>query len=150
MVTMVYETADSIESLQAGDVMTRDLATVDPASTVGQALTVMRHLGVRHLPVTDLTGCFVGLVDDRLVTRALLSGADRDRALDQPVDEVMTRYVPQVGPQTPVTRVSRLLRTSRCDAVVVVDERDHLLGLITLVDVVGAVAHALAPATDAR
>lgn len=145
MVTMVYETLDSIDDLNACDVMTRELATVDPAATVGEALTIMRHMGVRHLPVTDLSGCFVGLVDDRLVTRALLSGADREQALDQPVDEVMTRYVPQVGPTTPVTRVSRLLRTSRCDAVVVVDERDHLLGLITLVDVVSAVAHALAP-----
>lgn len=144
MVTMVYETLDTIDGLEARDVMTRDLATLDPTATVGQALTVMRHCGVRHLPITD-AGSFVGLVDDRLVTRALLTGPDRELALDQPVDEVMSRYVPQVGPHTNVTRVSQLLRTSRCDAVVVVDDKDHLLGLITLVDVVGAVAHVLTP-----
>ena len=101
----------------------------------------MRRWGVRHLPVTDDDGCFVGLVDDRLVTRALLTGADRENALQEPVEQAMTRYVPQVGPDVPVGRVSRLLRTSRCDAVAVVDGRDRLLGLITLVDVVGAVAN---------
>ena len=144
MTTLVYETADTIDRLRARDVMTRDVATVDGGSTVGDALTLMRHLGVRHLPITE-HGRFLGLVDDRLVTRALLTGSDRDEALEQPVEQVMTRYVPQVGPDTKVTRVSRLLRTSRADAVVVVDAEDRLLGLITLVDVVGAVAHALAP-----
>ena len=144
MTTMVYETADTIGLLRARDVMTREVATVDGGSTVGGALTLMRQLGVRHLPITE-HGRFVGLVDDRLVTRALLTGADRDEALEQPVEEVMTRYVPQVGPDAKVTRVSRLLSTSRSDAVVVVDDKDRLLGLITLVDVVGAVAHALAP-----
>lgn len=144
MTTLVYETADTIDRLRARDVMTRDVATVDGGSTVGDALTLMRHLGVRHLPITE-HGRFLGLVDDRLVTCALLTGSDRDEALEQPVEQVMTRYVPQVGPDTKVTRVSRLLRTSRADAVVVVDGEDRLLGLITLVDVVGAVAHALAP-----
>ena len=144
MTTMVYETADTIDRLRARDVMTRDVATVDGASTVGNALTLMRHLGVRHLPITE-HGRFLGLVDDRLVTRALLTGPDRDEALEQPVEQAMTRYVPQVGPDTKVTRVSRLLRASRSDAVVVVDDQDRLLGLITLVDVVGAVAHAMAP-----
>ena len=144
MATMVYETPETIDRLRARDVMTRDVMTVDGGSSVGSALTLMRHLGVRHLPVTE-HGRFVGLVDDRLVTRALLTGADRAEAFDQPVEQVMSRYVPQIGPDTPVTRVSRLLRASRSDAVVVVDDQDRLLGLITLVDVVGAVAHALAP-----
>ena len=107
MTTTVHEPIDvQVEDLHACDVMTRDVATVDGASSVGAALTVMRRLGVRHLPVTDDGGCFLGLVDDRLVTRALLCGTDRDRALEQPVDEVMTRYVPQVGPDEALSRVS--------------------------------------------
>lgn len=110
MTTLVHETPDTIDHLRARDVMTREVVTVDGGSSVGSALTLMRHFGVRHLPVTE-HGRFLGLVDDRLVTR-----------------------------------VSRLLRASRSDAVVVVDDQDRLLGLITLVDVVGAVAHALAPA----
>ena len=144
MTTMVYETPETIDHLRARDVMTREVATVDGGSSVGSALTLMRQRGVRHLPITE-HGRFVGLVDDRLVTRALLTGSDRDEALEQPVEQVMTRYVPQTGPDTKVTRVSKLLRSSRSDAVVVVDSEDRLLGLITLVDVVGAVAHALAP-----
>ena len=145
MLTTAHEPLDTMEDLHASDVMTTDVVTVDPATPVGAALTVMRRMGVRHLPVTDDAGCFLGLVDDRLVTTALLSGGARELALEQPVDDAMTRYVPQVAPDEGVARVSRLLRSSRCDAVVVVDEQDHLLGLITLVDVVGAVGQVLAP-----
>lgn len=144
MTATANKTVETITGLTARDVMTRQLATVAGYSTVGEALTLMRRWGVRHLPVTE-DGRFVGLVDDRLVTRSLLTGEDRELALEQPVEQVMMRYIPQVGPEAPVARVSRLLRTSRSDAVVVVDEADRLLGLITLVDVVGAVAHVISP-----
>lgn len=49
-------------------------------------------------------------------------------------------YVPQTAPRTPMPRVANLLRHSRTDAVVV-GPADRLLGIITTVDVVTAVAH---------
>lgn len=139
MRSTVHETAESIDGLVAGDVMTRQLATVGEEATVAEALRVMRHWGVRHLPVTE-HGYFVGLVDDRLVSVVRRGGANGEAALAQRVDEVMSRYVPQVGLDAPLARVARLLRTSRSDAVAVIDEQEHLLGLITLVDVVCAVS----------
>lgn len=144
MTSRLHETVESIGGLLAQDVMTCHLATVGEDATVAEALRVMRHWGVRHLPVTE-HGLFLGLVDDRMVSCALKAGADGELSLEQRVDEVMSRYVPQVGPATPLGRVARLLGTSRADAVAVIDEQDHLLGLITLVDVVGAVAQPEAP-----
>jgi len=125
--------------LRAGDVMTGDVATVTSTTTVGQAMTMMRTLGVRHLPVLG-DGRFVGIVDDRLVAFALLTAGGVDEALEQPVSSAMTHYVPQVAPGEPLQRVAHLLRTSRCDAIVVIDAQEHLLGIITMVDVVTAVA----------
>lgn len=139
MTTTRHGTAQSLGGLVAGDVMTRHLATVDEGATVAQALRAMRRWGARHLPVTE-HGHVVGVVDDRMVSCALRSGAVGEDALEQRIGDVMSRYVPQVGPGTSLARVARLLRTSRSDAVVVVDEQAHLLGLITLVDVVDAVA----------
>ncbi|MCW2680447.1 MAG: hypothetical protein JWM62_1848 [Frankiales bacterium] len=125
--------------LHASDLMTSDVATVVTTTTVGEAMTLMRRLGIRHLPVIG-DGRFVGLVDDRLVAFALLTAGGLEGALEQPVSTAMTHYVPQVGPGEPLQRVALLLRTSRCDAVVVIDAQEHLLGIITMVDVVSAVA----------
>jgi acetoin utilization protein AcuB len=130
---------ESLSGLVARDVMTRHLATAGEDATVAEALRIMRQWGVRHLPVVE-HGCFVGIVDDRLVSRTLNARTAGRAALDQQVGDVMSRYVPQVGEQTPLPRVARLLRTSRSDAVAVIDDGDHLLGLITLVDLVGVVA----------
>ena len=131
-----------LAEVTAADLMTPDVATLGPSATVGEAMRLMRNLGVRHAPVVA-EGRFAGVVDDRLVSVALLTGEDFERALELPVGSAMTHYVPQVGPGDHLRRVAHLLRTSRCDAVVVVDADERLLGLITMVDVVSAVA--LAP-----
>lgn len=129
----------ALTRLTASDVMTSDVATVMTTTTVGAAMTLMRTLGIRHLPVLG-DGRFVGIVDDRLVAFALLNAGGFGGALEQPVSTAMTHYVPQIGPGEPLQRVAHLLRTSRCDAIVVVDAQEHLLGIITTVDVVSAVA----------
>ena len=128
-----------LERLTASDVMTRDVATVGGGATVGEAMTMMRTLGVRHLPVIA-DGRFAGMVDDRLVAFVLLTGSGFGAAIEQPVTTAMTHYVPQVGPTADVQRVANLLRTSGCHAIVVIDAHEHLLGIITMVDVVTAVA----------
>ena len=134
--------------LRASDVMTSDVATVSATTTVGQAMTSMRTLGVRHLPVVG-DGRFSGIVDDRLVALALLTAGPVGAALEQPVAAVMTHYVPQVAPGESLQRIAHLLSTSRCDAIVVIDAQEHLLGIITLVDVVNAVARGDVPVTAA-
>ena len=129
----------SLAELTAGDLMTREVTTVDPAATVGEAMAKMRTLGVRHLPVVA-EGRFAGLVDDRLVALALLAGTDPAAALELPVTTAMTHYVPQIGPDVDLQRIAHLLRTSRYDALVVIDGDEALMGIITMVDVVAAVA----------
>lgn len=116
--------------------MTREVATLEPGTTVEQALLVMRERGVRHLPVV-LDGRFAGLVDDRLVALAHLADGAPDRT---PVTALMTHYVPQVSPDAALPRVARLVRASGCDAVVVMDDGGALVGIVTATDVVVAVA----------
>ncbi len=134
--------------LRASEVMTADVATVTSTTTVGAAMTPMRTLGVRHLPVIG-AGRFVGIVDDRLVALALLTAGGVVEALEQPVSTAMTHYVPQVAPGESLQRVAHLLSTSRCDAIVVIDAQEHLLGIITMVDIVNAVARGDVPVTAA-
>jgi CBS domain-containing protein len=139
LITTVPEADQPLVRLNASDVMTSDVATVVTTTSVGEAMTLMRTLGIRHLPVIG-DGRFAGIVDDRLIAFALLTAGGFGGALEQPVSTAMTHYVPQVGPGEPLQRVAHLLRTSRCDAIVVIDPQEHLLGIITMVDVVTAVA----------
>lgn len=127
--------------LSAGDVMTRDVVSLSTTTSLGDAVALLRSLGVRHLPVVT-EGRAVGLVDDRLVAFALLAAGGLGDALQQPVSTVMTHYVPQVAAEDGLQHVARLLGASRCDAVLVVDAEGGLLGIVTAVDVLAAVASA--------
>lgn len=55
-------------TLRAGDVMSHEVTTVSPESSVDAALAVMRSKGVRRLPVVAEDGLLVGIVslDDLL------------------------------------------------------------------------------------
>jgi CBS domain-containing protein len=130
---------DPTAHLSASDVMTSDIVTVTVTTTVGEAVMLMRNLGIRHLPVVG-GGRFSGMVDDRLAAFAMLTATGPAAALEQPVGTVMTQFVPHAAASDSLQRVAHLLRTSRCDAVVVVDAQEHLLGIITVADVVSAVA----------
>ncbi len=125
--------------LRASDLMTSDVATVSIPTTIGQAMRMMRSLRVRHLLVLG-EGRFVGVVDDRLVALSLLAAGGFGDALERPVTSALSHYVPQVVPGASLQRVAYLLTTSTCEAVVVVDDQEHLLGIITMVDVVRAVS----------
>ena len=131
---------DRLGGLVAADVMTGPVVSVDTSAAVSDAIRLMRTHGVRHLPVVE-DGRFLGLVDDRLIAHALLTAVGPGAPEDQPVSAATMHYVPQAAPTTPMPRVANLLRHSRTDAVVVVDPADRLLGIITTVDVVSAVAH---------
>jgi CBS domain-containing protein len=58
--------------MPASAIMTSDLVTLRPQTTVAEALSVMCSHRVHNLPVVDGEGCFVGLFSLRRVTRALL------------------------------------------------------------------------------
>lgn len=125
---------------QASDLMTTDVATVSSTSTVEQAMASMRALGVRHLPVLGDAGHVVGIVDDRLVALALLAADDQEQAQQHPVTSAMTHFVPEASATATLPHVAHLIGVSPCDAVIVVDAQGHLLGIITTVDIVAAVA----------
>jgi CBS domain-containing protein len=51
-----------IRSLRVGDVMTRQPVVVDEERSVGHALSEMRRIGVRRLPVVGASGELVGVL----------------------------------------------------------------------------------------
>ncbi len=58
-----------LHKVKAGDVMTANVTTVTPASTINEAMELMDHGYFRHLPVLD-DGALVGIISVRDVVRA--------------------------------------------------------------------------------
>lgn len=62
VVSALAQSPDKLDSLEVGDVMSRDLVTALPTESVEDALNRMRHHGVRRLPVVSSDGLLEGLI----------------------------------------------------------------------------------------
>jgi acetoin utilization protein AcuB len=125
-------------TLKVIDVMTRDPLTLTPSETVGQADEVMTQNRFRQIPIVKKKD-LVGIVTDRDV-RSFLSGSllanpqDRDRALNTPVQEIMTTEPITVSPDDDIQEILELLIEEKIGGIPVVDETEGLVGIVTYVD----------------
>jgi acetoin utilization protein AcuB len=121
------------------DVMTKNALTVTPMETVGQADELMTTNRIRQLPVVkgkDL----VGIVTDRDI-RSFLSGSllespeARERALASAVQEIMTTEPITVSTDDDLQEAVELMIEEKIGGILVVDEAEGLVGIVTYVDV---------------
>lgn len=125
---------------RVADIMSTVLVTATPEDDVIEAAAAMVHAAVRHLPVIDNDGTAVGIVSDRDVrafigdpTEALLR--DIEETLEPtPVELIMSKNPICVPPTLPVREAAVLLLDNRIGALVVVDERHQLAGVVTTAD----------------
>ena len=71
-VVTVVATGGGVDVVQAGEIMTTDLVTAAPGDTIAAVGRLMRDAGVRHIPVRDNGGRWIGLVSMRDVLAVLL------------------------------------------------------------------------------
>ncbi|WNV74260.1 HPP family protein [Geodermatophilus sp. DSM 44513] len=125
--------------MQARDVMTRDVVTVHPGTSVRDAAQAMARGGFAALPVVD-DGRLVGIVAEADVLRDRVPEDPRlhlrrDDAAPTPppsplVGGVMTTAVRSVGAAADVADIARLLVHERLRSVPVVDG-DRLVGIVS-------------------
>jgi len=129
--------------MKVSDRMTRDVVTLDEEQSLREALTLQRRHKIRHIPVvTD--GHVIGILTDRDLKRAspsLLSGISQekyDELLDTTlVGQVMTRTPQTVTPETSIKEVAKILVEQKFGSLPVT-EADQLVGIITDIDLLGA------------
>ena len=126
--------------MTVADVMVRDLITVSPDADLKEAVDHMNAAHIRHLPVVK-SGRLVGIVSDRdirLFGMAMSGDEDGDLrfsiGLDVSVREVMQREPVLIDPDADVREVLDLMIEDRVGAIPVVDEDEHLLGIVSYVD----------------
>jgi acetoin utilization protein AcuB len=124
------------------DRMSSPAMTITPDTSLQAALTLMHEHRFRRLPVVDENGRLVGIVSERDLLYAspppvtLLSGLELNHLLTElQVDEIMTRDVLTATPDTFVEDAARLMVDNKIGGLPVVDEDNHVVGVITETDV---------------
>jgi cystathionine beta-synthase len=108
----------------------RPLVTARLGAVVRDVITLMRDNGISQLPVVKPNGRLAGIVAEVDLLNHLVKS---EGGLDSPVDELAESDYATV---TPATRV-HLLRNIFNDAkIVVVEERDEIVGVITKIDLI--------------
>jgi CBS domain-containing protein len=131
--------------MMARDLMTPDVTTAPPDTTIAGALDLMREADIRHVPIVE-RGALVGMLSDRDLARVDLvrllnvEGADAlHRQLATPVMRIMSSDVIFVEPDTEVAEVIDLLIENKIGAVPVVEgDTREVVGIISYVDVLRA------------
>ena len=113
------------------DLMTSQVMTVEPDSSLRDAAALMFDLGLGALPVYD-GHTLHGVITDRDITcRAVARGLDPTRTA---VREVMTPHVVCCLEDDPVAHVASLMRGRMIRRVVVLDDEGNLAGIVSLAD----------------
>ncbi len=108
----------------------RKVVTVGPDHTLGDAVALMRSKGISQVPVMR-DGVCVGSLHERVVTDLVLAPRPRRHLAEIRVTEVMAPALPEIGGQTPVVAVARILERH---PAVLVTRGLTLLGIVTKAD----------------
>jgi acetoin utilization protein AcuB len=115
------------------EIMRRRVVTVHPATSIGDALKLLRGNRIRHLPVVDQER-LVGIVSDRDLRDALPSTLlvhdDDDTVLQKPVADIMQRHVITAHPLDFIEDAAVQIYEHKVGSLPVV-EGNRLVGIIT-------------------
>jgi CBS domain-containing protein len=144
--------------MQASDVMVRDVITVSPETTIGQAVKLLAEHDISALPVVGEDGLLVGIVSEadlmrraeigtekhrpwwlESVTAASTLAVDFTKAHGMKVGEVMTTEVVSVVEDTPLAEIAVLLERRRIKRVPVLKD-GHLVGIVSRSNLIQALA----------
>jgi CBS domain-containing protein len=114
---------------QVGDVMVRNVQTIDASMNLTQAAQRMRDANVGVLPVVD-GGRLRGIVTDRdLVIRGMATGADPS---SMRVSDIATHSLIAARPDWPLQRAMDTMASHQIGRLPVIDEHDRVVGMVTL------------------
>ena len=120
--------------MRCDEVMRRDVVTLPPDASVLAAAERMRDADVGFLPICDSDGVLVGVLTDRdIVVRACAPGLDLATTA---VARVMTTVLATCRPRSSLSVAERAMRKSRKARLPVLDPKGHLVGVLSLSDVV--------------
>lgn len=117
--------------MKVKDIMTKNVAYINPMSTIVDAAQLMQKHNVGSIPVCDQNGV-IGIVTDRdIVVRNIAHGKNPQSTA---VRDVMTSQVTTVTPDMDINDVSEIMSQVQIRRIPVV-ENNMLVGIVALGDV---------------
>ena len=114
-------------------IMSRQVECVEEQDTVVTAAAKMRDLDVGALPVVDSTEQLSGIVTDRdIVLRAIAEDRDASKTT---VGQIMTSGAITCKSDESVVQVAGLMEDNQVRRIVVVDDSDKAVGIVSLGDI---------------
>jgi CBS domain-containing protein len=110
------------------EVMARNVLTVEPSDTIGEAAEKMTASDVGAVVVLEHMARIVGIVTERDLLRAV---AARARAAEARVRQWMTEDVMTIAPETTVEDAAKIMFDNNFRHLPVVRD-DRLLGIVSL------------------
>ena len=105
--------------------------TIQSNATVADALNLMAEYHIGGIPVVDAENHLVGIVTNRDLRF--------ERRVERPIAEVMTKeHLVTTHQQTDLTAAAQILQENKIEKLPVVDDENHLIGLITYKDITKA------------
>ena len=147
---MVKTAARAMQEITVRDVMRMQMVTVVPEMTVRELAHTLLEGNVRSVPVLGPQGKILGVASQADVMRAAMTdaahpspngngnGAAAEGMDGRRVGSVMGPVGPTVTPDQSVRSLVRLFVRRRVQRALVV-ENDMLLGIVTPIDVLGAI-----------
>jgi IMP dehydrogenase len=130
------EEVRKVKRFESGMVI--DPITMFPDATLADALALMRRSAISGIPVVERGANGKGAKLVGILTNRDVRFADDPR---QPIGELMTRRVVTVREGVSKDEARRLLHQNRIEKLVVVDEDECCVGLITVKDIEKATQH---------
>ena len=117
--------------MQVSQILTREVETIRPDTTVREAAQRMRSMDVGSLPVCDGRQ-LLGMVTDRDIT-IRITAEGRDPA-NTPVLEAMTPDVAYVFEDQDVQEAARIMQDRQIRRLPILDRDKRLVGIVSLGD----------------
>lgn len=119
--------------MRCEDMMKKQVECLRAQDTVQDAARLMRDKGIGFLPVCDVNHRVLGTVTDRdIVLRVVAEGKE---LASTSIEQVMTREVVSCAPDDDLARCEELMATHRKSRMMICDDDERLVGVISLSDI---------------
>jgi CBS domain-containing protein len=141
---------DRLRSLRVADVMSRRVVSVSAAQSMDEAAETFVRSEVSGAPVVDDMGRCSGMLSALdFVKRRAPSGARAGvSSWDERVEGHMTPAVQSIKASAPLAEAARIMAIAHVHRLPVLDDQARPQGMITALDVVSALVHAVDEADD--
>ncbi len=131
----ITEQANEVRKVKRSESgMIQDPVTLNEGAVVGDALQLMSENKIGGIPVINGEGKLVGIVTNRDLR------FEKDNA--RPIKEVMTsKNIVKATESTDLEKAAAILQQHKIEKLPVVDQNDHLVGLITYRDILKLVEY---------